>query len=1037
MREFRFAAAGVAALSVVLLAAAPAGAVLGAGARPARSLPAASLSLPRAPRLGAPPVMPASARLLGAAPGSQALRLDIMLSPRDPQELRSLALAVSTPGSPVYRHFWTVRQFAARFGQTRAAIRAADSALREAGLSPGLASANGLLIPVLTTVRRASASLHTGFTQYRLRSGRVVFANTSVPRLPRAVAAMTTAVLGLNNLAVPVIRSPARPVAPVRRRPRGFGPDAGGPTACAAAVTAATADDGLTYTQLASAYSFTSLYAQGYLGAGTKIALFEEDQWSSTDIQSFQTCYGTNATVSSVAVDGGDGTGPGGGEAALDIETAIGLAPQADIIVYDAPSSNYTLSATDELTRIADDDTANVLSISYGACEPYLQQNDPGFIQGENTLFEQAAGEGISVFAASGDTGSEGCSRTDGNETTLAVLDPGSQPYLTSVGGTTITAVGPPPTEKVWNNGALPGGASGGGISSVWPMPSWQSAPGVINSYSSGTPCGATSGYCREVPDVSADADWESSGYIIYYDGGWSANGGTSAATPLWASLVADIESGDGGFRQGLLNPLLYDNYPNGGNFNDITVGNNDFFSDNGGRYPATADYDLATGLGTPDAASLSTTIWTAASLAQRINAWGAQLLWWPWHCLAAGCQFNNAIYIPDPLAEAIDNWNVTGTNGVIDDEVTPVAGGDTFQRPDDSIDGLAALSAAWDTAKPYWTSTNSGYTNTLTAPEAMRQEEITVARASALPKQSTWTQAGAQNDLTFLPQAIDAVGVAEQVNGSATRAANLNTGALAAIYTGGTYTQSAGKSTVGDVQESGGYPRLVTGVSQGVATTAQVVPVLPQASSGTRSFFLGAIGTSNSSFDAAVVANETGTVAQQEDEPAANLSTADVNAALAHASPAYSVPANSIELVPVSGAAVIAQEHGLATNYLGSATFPTINGFTLTNGASGVSAGIGTLQNAQPPQITYGASGTGDFDSYAWCVLPSSTVVTGNPNGETGLQRWCEQTLENPSPVPPDTVSTQTIWTYYGFKPISTSISDNYSYWINTGWQN
>jgi hypothetical protein len=81
-------------------------------------------------------------------------------------------------------------------------------------------------------------------------------------------------------------------------------------------------------------------------------------------------------------------------------------------------------------------------------------------------------------------------------------------------------------------------------------------------------------------------------------------------------------------------------------------------------------------------------------------------------------------------------------------------------------------------------------------------------------------------------------------------------------------------------------------------------------------------------------------------------------------------------------------------------------------------------LRQKQPPQITYGASGTGDFDSYAWCVLPSSTVVTGNPNGETGLQRWCDQTLENPSPVPPDTVSTQTIWTYYGFKPISTSIS-------------
>ena len=230
-RLFSFAAALTVALGLVAF-----------GIMPATTAQAAG---PSNRQVGFAPIIPAKSHLLGETPGSQALHFDIVLSPRDPAELHSLALAVSTPGSRDRGHFLTVPQFASRFGRTRASLRAARAALHGVGLAPRPATPNGLIIPVFTTVRQAAASLHTSFVNYKLSSGRVAFANTSAPRLPSALAKMTTAVIGLNDLAVaPVLprmpvtarltaspprpRQAARSPAPPRstRRPR----RAGGPT---------------------------------------------------------------------------------------------------------------------------------------------------------------------------------------------------------------------------------------------------------------------------------------------------------------------------------------------------------------------------------------------------------------------------------------------------------------------------------------------------------------------------------------------------------------------------------------------------------------------------------------------------------------------------------------------------------------------------------------------------------------------------------------------------------------------------------------
>ena len=591
------------------------GALLAAGnalpalaARPAAEPVSGAISLTPRPVAAAPDI-PAGARALGSAVASRRLDFDIVLKPADPAGLQALATAVSVPASPQYRHFLRPAQFAARFGQPPAAIASVAAALRAVGLAPGRISANHLVIPVSTTVGRAGVSLHTGFERYRLASGRLALANTSAPQLPATVARLTQAVLGLSDLA-PV--APATPRLRRHRRPSGAAPAVArpavpGPQPCRAAVRAARLADSWTYNQLARAYSFTSRAAAGREGAGMTVALYENEAWSASDVRRFQACYGTGAQISMVKVDGGAGRRPGV-EATLDIETVIALAPRASLLVYEAPYSLTSKSTIDQYTRIVDDDQAQVLSTSYGLCEQVTRISNPGLIASENTVFEQAATEGISVFAAAGDTGSEACEQFNRHLKQLTVQDPASQPFVTGVGGTELTATGPPPAERVWNDSRIRKGAGGGGISSIWPMPSWQRGPGVISRYSSGRPCRLARGYCREVPDLSAAADPER-GYVIYFDGHWTLVGGTSAAAPLCAALVTDIGSREPPpARAGFLNPLLY-SLPTG-TFNDIRRGNNDYTRTHRGRYPATRWYDLASGLGSPIGTNLAASLW-------------------------------------------------------------------------------------------------------------------------------------------------------------------------------------------------------------------------------------------------------------------------------------------------------------------------------------------------------------------------------------------------------------------------------------------
>jgi hypothetical protein len=221
--------------------------------------------------------------------------------------------------------------------------------------------------------------------------------------------------------------------------------------------------------------------------------------------------------------------------------------------------------------------------------------------------------QGQTVVASAGDDGSEGCPGSDA----LAVDDPASQPLVTGVGGTQVVLAGPPATEEVWDSTGV--AAGGGGISALQQMPAYQAqAPswlGVVGSRSSGTPCDAPAGSeCREVPDVSADAAPQS-GYLVYYEGNWETVGGTSGAAPLWAALVAlaDGSAACASGPVGFADPALYDAAATpaayADDFADVTFGDDDRTGSNGGDYPATAGYDLATGLGTPHATDLASAL--------------------------------------------------------------------------------------------------------------------------------------------------------------------------------------------------------------------------------------------------------------------------------------------------------------------------------------------------------------------------------------------------------------------------------------------
>jgi hypothetical protein len=274
------------------------------------------------------------------------------------------------------------------------------------------------------------------------------------------------------------------------------------------------------------------------------------------------------------------------GEVALDIQVAGSCAPGAKIAVYFASDHSYD-SAFSALQTAVHDTTNNptVISVSWGASEDRLMEMSR--TNTENLLIDAAA-MGITVCVASGDFGASGLAIPDG----YAHVDcPAAAPHALACGGTDLAPLVElgPLFETVWNDG-VNGGATGGGISAAFAVPSYQLG---LNMPAAANP-GAGPG--RGLPDVAGNAARDSA-YRIVFRGAVAAVWGTSAVAPLWAALIARLNEVLG-FQLGFVNPTLY-RLRGTSAFKDITFGNNDIGNDNGG-YAARMSWDCCTGLGTP-----------------------------------------------------------------------------------------------------------------------------------------------------------------------------------------------------------------------------------------------------------------------------------------------------------------------------------------------------------------------------------------------------------------------------------------------------
>jgi streptogramin lyase len=570
---------------------------------------------------------------LGRAPARAQIRLEIALRPRDPEALARAVTGVSDPTSVSYRHYLAKGQFGPMFGPTPAAVATVSGWLRRAGMTVGPVFDEDLLLPVSGTVAEAEAAFRVRVDRFREASAVRVAASTSAPELPASVAPLVASVVGLDNL------QPAVPASPDRSgqvREGQMAVSSGSRATQASARAACKGRVGMTPGDIARAYDFGPLYESGDSGRGEAVDLFELSTFSSKAVKIYQHCYDTHVPVQ--IADDDNATGSDQYEADSDIEDVLGLDPGLSAIrVYEADDTDAEAQLNTWGAIVKADDAA-VVSTSFGDCE-YVDEglhtgsSYPSYPTAEYDFFAAMAMQGQSAFAASGDRGSHGCAAAAG--TGLHVTDPASQPFVTAVGGTcfgnphgesahdglcdqgrySTTPLGRPPLtpphELAW-------GQSGGGVSELWRMPSYQKGPGVIEPrYSSGAPCGRSAGYCREIPDVSADAE---TGYAMVVNGPldcqhvspcWNPVTGTSLAAPTWAALAALVDGSSSGCRSrpvGLLNPALYKLAVSApGDFNHgVTSANEPALGDTNGYYPVMAGYNMVTGLGTPVGAKLA-----------------------------------------------------------------------------------------------------------------------------------------------------------------------------------------------------------------------------------------------------------------------------------------------------------------------------------------------------------------------------------------------------------------------------------------------
>jgi kumamolisin len=475
------------------------------------------------------------ARVAGVTPSGRQITVAFVLPSRDPKGAADFVTHVGTRGDSLFHRYLSPADYAQRFGASASDYAALVAWARANGLTPGETYTALTVLPVTGTVAAFEAALGVTFRDYTKASGDVFYAADRTPRLPADIGRSVASIIGLSSY------SHFRPM--LRKLPAGARPNESG-TGPGGAFSAA---------DLRAAYS---IQPQFFAPKTQTLGVFEQGGFERSDVNA----YFKQMNIAPVPITVRGVNGYGGAiddpdvelEAVLDIDMQVAVNPAAKrVVVYEDGTDSFPVALLDSLSAMATDRAATSISISYGQDEA-LQGNDA--MTAENTVLTQLAAQGQAVFVSAGDSGAYG-----DEAPALNVADPASQPLVTAVGGTTLFT-GPGGAdigEETWNDIGLGAGATGGGVSSVWDIPSYQlsfGSPVTIGNGGSATN--------RNVPDVAAVAN-PLTGVAVYskINGGWITIGGTSASAPIWAgeySLANAASEGLGLGALGFANPTIY-----------------------------------------------------------------------------------------------------------------------------------------------------------------------------------------------------------------------------------------------------------------------------------------------------------------------------------------------------------------------------------------------------------------------------------------------------------------------------------------------
>jgi len=559
------------------------------------------------------------------------LALDRMLlqlhsSPDQEAALQQLLAEQQDPLSLRYHDWLTPQQFGEQFGVAQQDLDAITAWLQSQGFRVTEVAAGRRSIEFSGTARQVEDAFHTEMHRYELNGARHL-ANASDILIPEALAGVVGGVVSLHDFR-------ARPLHHVVQQGVSLSPY----------TNFTSGARGLSPYDFAAIYNVSSLWNAGYDGAGQTIAVVGETNIKPGDISGFRSMFGLPANNFQVVLNGKDPGVTSFGdetEADLDIEWAGAVAKGAAIKFVVSASTLTSDGVTLSAQYIVNNNTAPVMTLSFGLCEAQMGSGNQFYYN----LWQQAAAEGISVFVASGDSGSAGCdvpysTNSSGQNATkpasqgFGVNGLASTPFNVAVGGTQFNDTASPSTywnsandshyasakgyipEVVWNESSYTAGSSsnslyaaGGGASTVWPRPAWQTGAGV--------PSGST----RVLPDVSLTAAGHD-GYVIEQEGSLYLVGGTSASTPAFAGIMAMVNqytaarNGNPGSKLYTIAahaPTVYHDTTTGSNAVPCAGGSPNCSAaapaTNVGQmkgYAAGTGFDLATGWGSVDAYALA-----------------------------------------------------------------------------------------------------------------------------------------------------------------------------------------------------------------------------------------------------------------------------------------------------------------------------------------------------------------------------------------------------------------------------------------------